>query len=201
MIGTMAAAGTFALFSDTEASNGNTFTAGSLDYVLNPTAAWDFPFTNVFPGFTTGTQRINLVLAPGSIAPNHVEAKIEAANFIDGVVASGGVNTLDDYTKQIEVQILRYNDGAPGTPNVNMRTMANDAADGNVGFISLFDVIQRGVYDNLPPVLPGNTARIVVQLGLPGDLPAVNDNLFQGDSLDLVINTAAAQVAGQNVLN
>jgi len=56
-----AGAGTFALFSDTEQSSGNTITAGTLDLALNPNSSASTPisFTNLKPG-DSGTLAIEL---------------------------------------------------------------------------------------------------------------------------------------------
>ena len=45
-------AGTFAYFSDTETSGGNTFTAGTIDLTLGGTGATGVSFTNMAPGDT-----------------------------------------------------------------------------------------------------------------------------------------------------
>jgi predicted ribosomally synthesized peptide with SipW-like signal peptide len=56
IIGTMAAAGTGAFFSDTETSTGNTFAAATLDLTLDTTGSLPFNVTNVAPGATGSTS-------------------------------------------------------------------------------------------------------------------------------------------------
>ncbi len=189
--------GTFSWFSDTETSTGNTFTAATLDITMATTSSWTFPFTKMAPGDSTGPMRIDLERV-GSIAPNHIEIDIDTHSFVDSAVESGGADSADEFKKQIRVDILKYvNDGS-----VDLLSYVNDNADGNSGFISLYDVEAAGVFDgdNISALKLTGSGYFQVQLSLPTDLPDPNDNKYQGDSIQIDFEFGAAQVAGQDVL-
>lgn len=50
LVAALAGAGTFAYFSDTETSTGNSFTAGTLDLTMNSNQTIPFSFSNMKPG-------------------------------------------------------------------------------------------------------------------------------------------------------
>lgn len=201
LIAGMAGAGTFAYFTDTETSTGNTFTAGTMD--LRDPADAVITITNAEPGATypdpsLDPYTIYVRMNPAStIPPNHIEIAVRTYDLVDSDVESGGANTAADFTKQIEVQHLWWFDDGP---NQNLLSMVNDGADGNIGFISLYDVEAYGVFDNLPPLNTSGTGSLEVRLALPTDLPDANDNKYQGDSIKIRFEFAIAQAAEQDVL-
>ncbi|MBT9168991.1 MAG: hypothetical protein DDT19_02343 [Syntrophomonadaceae bacterium] len=196
-VAAMAVGGTVAYFSDTEASRGNTFTAGTLDLKIRDYTNWKFPITNAIPGYDSGVMAINFKMAAGSNAPNHLEFDVDTHSFFDWPGESGGKNSKDDFKKQIEVKRLYY-DG-PSASDKDLLKLVNDHADGRSGFISLFDVEARGVFDNLPTIGTG-VGRLEIRLALPTDLPDANDNRYQGDRIKIDFEFGVAQVAGQKVL-
>jgi predicted ribosomally synthesized peptide with SipW-like signal peptide len=79
LVAALAGAGTFAYFSDTETSTGNTFTAGTLDLVVGGGTSLPFEFENIAPGDTdtdydglanTGSIAAELDIAMGATANN-----------------------------------------------------------------------------------------------------------------------------------
>jgi len=195
LIALTAGAGTYAIFSDTETSTGNTFTAGTLDMEIGY-CVWEFPFDDMKPGRSTGDQKIELTMATGSNPADHIEIDIDTHDFVDSNVESGGTNTADDFKKQIEVDTLTYMDDI----TVDLLTLVDDSADGNAGFISLYDVEAYGVFDDLSTFDLGQGS-LTVCLSLPADLPDTNDDKYQGDSIQIDFEFGAAQVAGQDVLS
>lgn len=197
LVATMAGAGIYAYFSDTETSSDNVFTAGIMD--LNKPADAVIAIDNAYPGYTSDVYLIYVSMndAVTTIDPDHMEIDVDTYNFIDSPVESGGVNTADDFKKQIEVIVLTwYDDDATD----DLLSMVDDDADGNSGFISLYDVEAHGPFRPLHDIGKVGTGRLEVQFAMPTDLPAEDDNLFQGDSISITFEFAIAQVEGQNVL-
>lgn len=71
-----AGAGTFALFSDTESSTGNSVQAGTLDLTAGTTQSFNGSATNLSPGSSTNTVQIELNNA-GSVSGDHVELSVD----------------------------------------------------------------------------------------------------------------------------
>lgn len=198
IVAMLAGAGIYAYFSDTETSSDNVFTAGVMD--LNKPADAAIVIDNAYPGYTSDVYIICVFMndAVTTIEPDHMEIDIDTYNFINSPVESGGVNTADDFKKQIEVQTLTWYDD---TLYNDLLTMVDDGADGNSGFISLYDVEAHGPFRPLHDIGMSGTGRLEVQFAMPTDLPAENDNLFQGDSMSITFEFAIAQEPGQEVLS
>lgn len=198
LVATMAGAGIYAYFSDTETSSDNVFTAGVMD--LNKPADAVIAIANAYPGYTSDVYLIYVSMndAVTTIDPDHMEIDVDTYDFINSLVESGGANEADDFKKQIEVMVLTWYDD---TVSVDLLTMVDDAADGNMGFISLYDVEAHGPFRPLPDIGKVGTGRLEVQFAMPTDLPAENDNLFQGDSISITFEFAIAQEPGQEVLS
>jgi predicted ribosomally synthesized peptide with SipW-like signal peptide len=197
LVATMAGAGIYAYFSDTEMSSGNVFTAGVMDLAKPADAV--IAIDNAYPGYTSAVYSIFVSMnAVTTIEPDHMEIDVDTYNFIDSPVESGGINTADDFKKQIEVKTLTWYDD---NENNNLLEMVDNTADGNSGFISLYDVEAHGPFRPLHNIGMVGSGRLEVQFAMPTDLPAENDNLFQGDSISITFEFAIAQEAGQQVLS
>jgi len=198
IVAMLAGAGLYAYFSDTETSSGNVFTAGVMD--LNKPADAVIAIDNAYPGYTSDVYSIFVSMndAVTTIDPDHMEIDVDTYNFIDSPVESGGANEADDFKKQIEVTVLTWYDEAV---TIDLLTMVDDSTDGNIGFISLYDVEAYGPFRPLPDLGKVGTGRLDVQFAMPDDLPAENDNLFQGDSISITFEFAIAQEPGQEVLS
>src|SRR3989338_2833034 len=194
VVGAVGFGATRAYFSDTETSSGNTFTAGTLDLKTGYTT-WEFPLVGMKPGSSTNEQEVEFSMETGSMAADHMEIDLDINGFVDSPVESGGVNSKEDFGKQIKVDKLQYRDG--GT--FNMLDVVDYSVDGNIGFISLYDVEAHGVFDNLSSIGTG-IGDFIVKFSLPDNLPDADDNKYQGDSLNINFEFGAAQVAGQAVL-
>jgi len=195
VVAVIAIGATIAYFNDVETSAGNTMTAGTLDLEFKKFYQWNFPFTDVKPGDCTGPMEVDITMAPGSNAPNHIEFDIDVTDFVDWPGESGGTNTVEDFKKQIKVKTLSYTDSS----SVNLLSLVDDNADENPGFISLYDVQAYGVFDDLPSIGTG-IGGVDVEFCLPTNLPDANDNKYQKDSINIVFEFGATQVAGQDVL-
>lgn len=166
---TMLAGSTFAFFSDTAASNGNSFAAGSLDLKIgtaNPAASDSisavFTSTAMIPGGTPGSATIHL-LNSGSVAGNKLYFK--AGNL-------GGVDNNTDQPIPMArlINVTLTYDGVPVViPDANLNTRADldDIALGGNG-------LQIGILTNL-----GVDHTLVMTAGLDSsaDNPYVNDSV------------------------
>lgn len=82
-IATMAGAGTWAAFSDTAKSTGNTFTAGTLDLVVGgPSIPKPLNLANTFPG---DTQTITIPVSNAGTIEGTLNLKAEAISDLDGI--------------------------------------------------------------------------------------------------------------------
>jgi len=79
---------------------------------LNKPADAVIAIDNAHPGYTSDVYSIHVQMndAVTTIDPDHMEIDIDTYNFIDSPVESGGVNTADDFKKQIEVKTLTWYD-------------------------------------------------------------------------------------------
>lgn len=185
----------FAYFSDIETSEGNTFTAGIMDLSAPDNDVIIIP--NASPGYTSGLHTIFVEMnTDTTIEPDHVEIDVDTYDFVDWMGESGGINTAADFTKQIEVLTLWWYDDASN----NLLAMVDDNADGNPGFISLYDVEAYGVFDDLHALGMTGSGRLKVELSMPLDLPDADDDKYQGDSIKIMFEFGIAQAPGQDVL-
>jgi predicted ribosomally synthesized peptide with SipW-like signal peptide len=148
----MVAAGTFAYFTDTQASSGNVFTAGTLDLGLSntPGAAATGDVTGTFtattwkPGDTaTGTLSINNA---GSIAMGHLTVAFTYTLSTAGrpLTISGSPWTTDPtdlFDKEITVTTATWNgvtqDGTSGSATIQGRTLAQLQTTGAIQLATL----------------------------------------------------------------
>jgi len=179
-------------------AGGNVFTAGVMD--LDKPVDAVIVMGNAYPGYTSPIYKIFVSMndAVTTIDPDHMEIDVDTYNFIDSTVESGGANTVDDFKKQIEVKTLIWYDD---NEHNNLLEMVDDGADGNLDFISLYDVEAHGPFRPLHDIGMVGSGRLEVQFAMPTDLPAENDNLFQGDSISITFEFAIAQEPGQKVLS
>ncbi len=97
--------GVYAYFNDTEASSGNSFTAGSLDLVIGSAGVTTMSFTNLAPGYS-GDDSIEL-RNDGSIAGS---LSMTVANLTDSEGATWepetDVTAPGDLSKNVDVTIF-----------------------------------------------------------------------------------------------
>jgi predicted ribosomally synthesized peptide with SipW-like signal peptide len=208
VVAVVAFGATRAYFSDTDAVLGNTITTGSLGFTLRANRAqgdrWALHFPvelmpgsntdNILPDGRTTIQMVNIDLDNASKLPNHWQFKFTTSNFFDNPITSGGVNTKDEYTKQLQVMDLHFH-----TVNDNgvwnwhgMKSLINDFD--RDGVLTLYDLENTGV------LIMNAVGTQTNRLSFRFKMMETADNKFQGDSLNLNIEVGAAQVAGQSVL-
>lgn len=203
VVSAVAIGATRAYFSDTEEVLGNSIQTGVIDFNLNLGNAYgglNFPVT-LMPGGNTNfidpnglehDQRITINFAPGSVLPNHFEIKFSADSFVDGLPESGSTSTMDEYLKAVEVANL-YNH-TDGWSFHGLTSKINNSLDGDTSFLSLYDLVNTPVIDD---ILVGSTLN---SYGFVFKMDEDAGNNLQGDSLNLNIMFGAAQIAGQSVL-
>jgi len=204
-VSALAFTATRAYFSDTEEVLGNTIGTSYLEINWDGNRSiWGnsmyFP-VELAPGENTswedsnGTphdQRMKIEFAPGSMIPDHFEIQFSTSNFRDGLVdGHGSASNKSQYTKVIEVTSL-YNH-TDGWTWHGLLSQVDDSKDGNVGFVSLYD-LERSLIDNVTVGTNLNSIGFVMKMDESAG------NKFQGDSLDLDVTIGAAQAPGQSVL-
>ena len=200
LVATIAGAGIYAYFSDTETSTSNIFTAGTLDLKVSDwnegfgdgvTATWIM--SDMVPGVTTVGPYSVVLQNGGSLAADHVEISFshsidEATNPVES--DTNPASTPGEMARWIEITSMTYN----GT---NFLTTYTDA-NGN-GFFDLEDVTlppytnEGGPLDNLPPPIGAGIRAFT--LGLKFNAGATND--IQGDILTTTITFTLNQHSSQ----
>lgn len=202
-------AATRAYFSDQATILENQITTGFLEIDLDGLGgsvyhnSMKFP-QELAPGVSTrwpspsGGTRIlglNILVAPGSMVPDHYEAKFVFNNFVDGFTlepARGTASNKGQYTRAVEV-IQLYSQTVPGYAYTSLLNQIDDNLDGVTGFISLYD-LERSIIDNIPVGVDSTTLRFEFKMSEDAG------NQFQGDSIMLDLYVGAAQDASQSVL-
>ena len=199
----LALTGTFAYFSDTETSSGNTFTAGTFDLKMRVDTLWgddgvayaSWSGTNMAPGQNLGSATIRLKEF-GTILADHLEISCDYT-VSEVWQESDTENTSlvpDNFAKYLEITLLRYENAGwyinclTGERRHPVTHALIDSSEDwrvsdtdGVGGVSLYD-LKTDPLDNLPP--PGY-ASSEFSMGLRFH-PDAGNNL-QGDILDLTV--------------
>lgn len=193
LVGTVASKATLAVWSDSGASSGNTFAAGTLDLKLSDsnetdqdsvTATWTG--TGMTPGGSTITGTLNLKNA-GSPAADHVHLSF-ASVITEGPGA--GAPSTDPMTKHLQVTSLSYDGGS-------ILGLINDS-NAN-GYIDLQDLTAAGIIGantgagKLNLMDMGVNHPFVMSVKLNIDSPDQN----QGDSVATTVTATLHQADGQ----
>lgn len=185
--------GTYALFSDTETSTGNTFTAGTFDLKVSDidegigdgvTATWTA--SDMKPGTTIGPYSVTLQNW-GTVAGDHIE--ISCSNVVtdpEGPESDTEEDTTDmDWV--MEITAMTYN----GAPN-----LLSDLSDNNENGIKDLDDFEAQGFDNLPPPLPNQQGSYSFTMTLRFH-PTLANNDYQGDILTTTITFTLNQDSSQ----
>jgi len=189
----LAIGATGALFVDSETSNGNTFTAGTLDLTIdgkNNTNVVKFNITNMHPG---SQPKGSYTLANVGSLNGYLDVEnIVVTDFENGCngveTAAGDVTCGDPGSGEGELGQL-----------VNLRLFVDRNGDGwiSTGEPIFYNGPANGVagsYDLNEPISAGSSTKIVALLDW-WSLPT--DNLGQGDSMTLDMTFELAQTPGQ----
>lgn len=200
-------AGTFAAFSDTEQSSGNTVTAGTLDLQLNPNSSGNtsISFTNIAPG-DSGSLVIELGNG-GSVDANLASVNIgDAAS--DGSFTGSLITDSDGTNSEFETDPTSDGGELDDNLTVDVFIEANGDLDSNasVGTTQGSTVNRSGNETNVvssgtvlanalgtnsvtDTLNPGTTRYLVVNY----TLPSVTENVVQGDSVEFDVQVLLDQ--------
>lgn len=188
----------FAYFSDTETSTGNTFTAGTLDMKMRKSGLDDFAddctatwvISDMKPGDPLGVGWFEFIYK-GTLTPSGFQ--ISGTIDIDDPLPPEGPesDTQEDtpawlMAQQVLITEAWYYDGPSNFADIDVYDLllaADWDEDGEVTLNDLvLDALQADpVLDNLPP--PGNTFGTTTHFRLRLQFSGEADNRFQGDSL------------------
>jgi len=197
LVATMAGAGIYAYFTDTETSTGNTFTAGTLDlkvgdwnedYGDGVTATWTL--SSMKPGDTIGPYSVFLRNF-GSIEADHIEIKCSNTVTDPPGPESDTEEGTTDMDKAVEITMLAYN----GT---NLLDILTDFNDNGIKDLDDFENWNAGQgFDNITPVPAANqgtTRTFTMALRFH---PTLADNDYQGDILTTTVTFTLNQHSSQ----
>jgi predicted ribosomally synthesized peptide with SipW-like signal peptide len=195
LVATLAGAGLYAYFSDTETSSGNYFRAGTLDLQLkDPDEDWrngvsaSIVFSNMLPGVYYGGAAE--VIGPawiklknvGTVDAGGLDITVSYVESDGDVTAPDGTGTndvdADTFAKALEVKELCYGPSYSDFFDIIGAGKIDDSKDGKTGFYSLYDVVHSSpIY--LGGITSGGEKIFWVAVRLDS---AVVDN-FQGEGV------------------
>lgn len=195
-----AGAGTYAYFSDTEASSGNTVESGTIDLKVNGSdgVTGAFSVSNLAPGqYGSGSLDVS---NGGSVTADHLEILFSATETeASGPNGNDEADTAPSSAAGM-TELFHFKDLTYGSTDL----LANVSdANGN-GIVDLDDVIAYDVFDDLAS--PGSagttlsfTAGIVDTEGSTYT-GSRDDDDYQGDKVTVTVEFALAQDASQEIL-
>jgi spore coat-associated protein N len=199
--------GTMAFFSDTEASTGDVFSAGTLNLKLSDNNQFDldgvtgsFGGTALKPGDTVGPSTITLKNV-GSLAADHVDIKFQNTVTDNPVYDAGDLGAnIADMSTALTVSALSYGgtnllrQTTPGTFD-NADVEAADNAGNNDGVITMNELNGVSLQGLTAPAANGGTAVFSITAAIPSSV----GNGIQGDSCDVTVNFGLYQDASQHI--
>lgn len=185
-----AGAGTFAAFSDTENSNGNTVQAGTLD-LGSPTSS-GFGLTGLAPGDTVSGTVTSTYSSSSSINPIDVTASLSLSeNDASSTPTDYTTNLTDnEFAQLIEVTTAELGDSNGNVYDILNNTSGSTTGPGGNKYTSLDDVVAHSIPSGaLSNVTPGDD----VTLDIGGTFVSTAGNDAQGDGIDLGVTFTANQ--------
>ncbi|WP_079527305.1 TasA family protein [Halobacillus hunanensis] len=176
--------GSFAAFNDVEALDSN-FKAGTLDLTVNDGAERVFDLSNLKPG-DHFTEKV-VLKNDGSLTFKDIIAEVTFENFKNGKDApEGGENSAEEFLSQFTVDIKQ--DGTLVDNNIPLTALQTHSASG----YPIASGLSSGQETNFEFTItfendPDKESGEYVQ------------NVYQGDSVDVVMNFEATQQAGENL--
>ena len=184
-----AGAGTFALFSDTEESSGNTVQAGTLN--LQDTETTSFPVDNLVPGDEVEGTVKTIYDSDSDVDPVNVTASLTLSeNDLTPTPESNTGNlSASEFAGYISMDTAELNDGKGNSHNIESNSGTTNGPN-DTSYTSLADVVEYDIPDDaLSNVAPGNT----VTLDLVGTFVSGAGNDAQGEGIDLDVTFTANQ--------
>lgn len=176
VVGVMAG-GAFAYFSDTETSTGNTFSAGTLDLVVNDENPWagaEFSLSNLVPG-SAGYQDIEL----------------SNLGSIPGVVDFAITNLANDENDVWEPEAADGDTGAPGELGQYLSLTITADLDSDGIFETLVAYGSADTLSATPSSFVGGLAADgMIEVRIDWSVDYYASNIIQSDGciLDIVLN-------------
>lgn len=179
---------TFAYFSDSGISTGNTFSSGTLDLQLsnsgesftdNVTAT--FGGTNMAPGGSEVLGTLHLK-NNGTIDANHED--IAFSNSLTQALSLPGSDSTHPMDQFLQVTTLTFD----GTDYLNVGTTGHLTDHNSNGFLDMDDLETQGL-SNLAGIAAGGTKNLVLGVALHTSTP----NDIQGDSVTTTVNVTLTQ--------
>jgi len=176
----MVGMGTFALYSDSETSSGNTYTSGTLDLTSDNPAAFVVGLGNLAPGVINAPQSI-MVTNAGTLPGATMDIDVNIIGEADGVTTSPdgtGVN-MGAHAFISELDVVTFTWGA-----VDLKALTPDA---NLnGVIDLGDVDVCSPYLAQPGLIAGANGTLTLDVILDPDGGAGNAPQGDGAVIDVV---------------
>jgi predicted ribosomally synthesized peptide with SipW-like signal peptide len=201
-------AGTFAAFSDTESSNSNSITAGTLE--LDSTVASETNLGNGVPGdefnstteftYDSGSNVENVVvdlkaaLAEPSDEPSEDNNNISAEAFAKNLnITSAELKVLDDDDTELATDDLLDSDSTSSPVNSGINA-SNGNSNSYTDMLELANAISGGEYGNwneeyISDLSPGQT----IEVSITGKIHESTGNEAQADGVSLTLSARAEQ--------
>lgn len=186
-------AGTFAAFSDTETSSGNTISAGTLD--LESPSATNFALTSFNPG-SQETASVSTTYSNDSTLDAEVSLSLSLSEADNEPTEPSVDNekelTADEFAQKVKVNSASISDGSTSYdfPDLS-ETTTGHPPDGNGGTQSYIDLKElEGEYNSiLSDVSPGDS----IDLSLTLSMPTKVGNEAQADGVNVGVTFTADQ--------
>jgi spore coat-associated protein N len=199
----LVAGGTWAYFSDTEASTGNTFTAGTLNLKLTDSNETDqdgvtasFSGTNLAPGSVVGPSTITLKNT-GTLTADHVDIKFGVA--YTNVVLPAELGTDATAANWLEVTGLSYASAdllaISAGAFTNAAIEAADNAGNNDQKITLNELNDVIVQALAAPAADSGTENFIITV----TIPTSTGNGPQGDTVTVTVTFGLYQDPGDHL--
>lgn len=192
LVALTAGAGTYAYFSDTETSVGNTFTAGTMDLKVKHDGLWSdgltatWTMSDMIPGVSTKYGWI-MLRNVGSTSIDHVEISVSNECIEAGTEESDTLpSSADGMDEYLEITYLWY-DG---------KNLLDTLVDQNGNdFIDLDDFEANPIDDLTPVPAPNSGGDQTLEMEIIFHSSAPND--YQGDICEMTMSITVNQDSSQ----
>lgn len=179
LIAGMSVIGTWAFFTEVEASSGNVFTAGTLDLKTDDQdgVSQTMVATDIKPGDIVGPEIIVLKNV-GSLASSNIDISF---SYIENDFDSNPADmSADDTASFFIVTILEYDEA-------DILTKVDD--HNSNGYIDIFDLAATSNLAGLPGIDSGATKNFKIAVQLSGDVTGQ----YQSDGIDITMTFSLKQ--------
>jgi len=198
-------AGTFAAFSDTQESTGNTISAGTLDLESDITTS--LSLTDLKPGADENNNTVTATYSGDSTMPAAISLGLSLSeNDAETTPESNSTNLgKDEFAKKIKVDAASVSAGSDtsyivGDDNNNSDLDSSlsptttghpmDNSDNQLSYIDLYTLVNNADYNGLLSSVSDGTA---ITLSLDLSMPIEVGNAAQADGVDMAVTFIADQ--------